>query len=42
MMPNLTPLKYREGYLLYNNKPGVKEQIEDSLEGMEAQIKAAG
>lgn len=24
VMPNITPLKYREDYLLYDNKPGVK------------------
>jgi len=41
MMPNITPLKYREGYLLYNNKPGTDEQIEDSITEMNKQIYAA-
>ncbi len=31
LMPNLTPTCYREDYSLYQNKPGQKEQPEDSL-----------
>lgn len=42
IMPNLTPLKYREGYLLYENKPGTNEQVEDSIRNLENQIHSAG
>lgn len=42
IMPNLTPLKYREGYLLYENKPGTNEQVEDSIRSLENQIHNAG
>ena len=42
IMPNLTPLRYREGYLLYENKPGISEQIEDSMKNLERQIHNAG
>ncbi|HNX44273.1 MAG TPA: [FeFe] hydrogenase H-cluster radical SAM maturase HydE [Bacteroidales bacterium] len=42
IMPNLTPLKYREDYLLYENKPGTAEQVADSILNLEKQIHAAG
>jgi biotin synthase len=42
IMPNLTPLKYREGYLLYENKPGTNEQVEDTIRNLEKQIHHAG
>lgn len=42
IMPNLTPLKYREGYLLYENKPGTNEQVEDTIRNLEKQIHNAG
>lgn len=42
VMPNLTPLKYREGYLLYKDKPGLNEQAEQTHRKFEQQILAAG
>jgi biotin synthase len=42
MMPNLTPLKYKEEYLLYKNKPGIADDAERTKEIMEQNILAAG
>ncbi|MGB4654317.1 MAG: [FeFe] hydrogenase H-cluster radical SAM maturase HydE [Bacteroidales bacterium] len=42
IMPNITPLKYRENYLLYKDKPGTKEQIEDSIESLTKSIEGVG
>ncbi len=42
IMPNLTPLKYREGYLLYENKPNIHEETEVSLKNLRASIENAG
>lgn len=42
MMPNLTPLKYREGYLLYENKPNLHEENEKSLESLRQSIENCG
>lgn len=42
MMPNLTPLKYKEEYLLYRNKPGISDDAERTREKMEQSIRAAG
>ncbi len=42
VMPNLTPLRYREGYLLYQDKPGLDEQAEETHHKFEEQILAAG
>lgn len=42
VMPNLTPPRYRENYLLYNNKPGIDQDAEDSTTSLEALIHAAG
>lgn len=36
MMPNLTPLRYRQSYLLYNDKTGTSDDAEESKEAMEA------
>lgn len=42
IMPNLTPLKYREGYLLYENKPNIHEETDVSLEKLKQSIENAG
>lgn len=42
IMPNLTPLKYREGYLLYENKPNIHEETDVSLENLQHSIEQAG
>lgn len=42
VMPNLTPVQYREGYLLYKNKPGTDEQAEATHKKFEEQIHQAG
>jgi len=42
IMPNLTPLKYREGYLLYANKPNLHEETDVSLEKLSEAIAKAG
>ncbi len=42
IMPNLTPLQYREGYLLYKNKPGTKEDSDEMMRRLEKEIIAAG
>lgn len=42
IMPNLTPLKYREGYLLYENKPNMHEETDASLENLQHSIEQAG
>ncbi|HPE86058.1 MAG: [FeFe] hydrogenase H-cluster radical SAM maturase HydE [Bacteroidales bacterium] len=42
IMPNLTPLKYREDYLLYENKPGLDQEIEDTVKNLEAVIIGLG
>lgn len=42
VMPNLTPLKYREEYFLYNNKPGVADDADTGLDVMKKNIEAAG
>ena len=42
MMPNLTPLRYRQSYLLYNDKDGVADDAEESKEAMEEEIRLAG
>jgi len=42
IMPNLTPLKYRDGYLLYDNKPNIHEETESSLARLKRSIEAAG
>ncbi|HRZ41950.1 MAG TPA: [FeFe] hydrogenase H-cluster radical SAM maturase HydE [Bacteroidales bacterium] len=41
-MPNLTPVKYREGYLLYEDKPCVDEEADECKNCLEARIKLSG
>lgn len=38
IMPNLTPLKYRDDYLLYNNKIGLDETFDAQKKELEAHI----
>jgi biotin synthase len=42
MMPNITPLKYKQSYLLYNNKPGTEDDAEEGKLVMEQNIHDAG
>ncbi len=42
IMPNLTPVKYREGYLLYEDKPCVDEEADECKNCLEARIKLSG
>ena len=38
VMPNLTPLKYRENYKLYEDKPSVNEDAEETKNKLEKRI----
>jgi biotin synthase len=42
IMPNLTPTKYREDYLLYEDKPCIDEDAEECKRCLEARIHMAG
>ncbi|MDD4848809.1 MAG: [FeFe] hydrogenase H-cluster radical SAM maturase HydE [Bacteroidales bacterium] len=42
IMPNLTPLKYRDDYLLYEDKPAQSETADETVQLLEEHIKAAG
>ena len=42
IMPNLTPTKYREDYLLYEDKPCTDEDAEECKRCLEARIHIAG
>lgn len=42
IMPNLTPSRYREDYLLYEDKPCTDEDAEDCKRCLEARIHMAG
>ncbi len=42
IMPNLTPTKYREDYLLYEDKPCTDEDAEECKRCLEARIHMAG
>jgi biotin synthase len=42
MMPNLTPAKYRENYLLYENKPCLDEEAEECKNCMTIRVHLAG
>jgi biotin synthase len=42
VMPNLTPLKYRDGYLIYDNKPNNHEETGQSLQRLRKNIENAG
>jgi len=41
IMPNITPLKYRENYLLYDDKPCVDEDAEECLKCLEMRVRLA-
>lgn len=42
IMPNLTPLKYRENYQLYADKPCIDEEADECRNCLEIRIKMAG
>jgi len=42
IMPNLTPVRYRDNYLLYKDKPNVKDQPEETKAALEEHILRAG
>ena len=42
IMPNLTPAKYRQDYLLYENKPCLDEEAEHCKSCLETRIQMAG
>lgn len=42
VMPNITPLMYRNNYKLYENKPGINEDCEDSIKSISRLVKNAG
>lgn len=42
IMPNLTPVKYRNNYLLYENKPCIDEEASECRNCLEARIAMAG
>ncbi len=42
IMPNLTPVKYRQDYLLYENKPCLDEEAEECKSCLEVRIAMAG
>lgn len=42
IMPNLTPVKYREDYLLYEDKPCLDEEADECHNCLEARIHMAG
>ncbi len=42
IMPNLTPVKYREDYLLYEDKPCLDEEAEECKNCLEARIFISG
>ncbi|MCX6271521.1 MAG: [FeFe] hydrogenase H-cluster radical SAM maturase HydE [Bacteroidetes bacterium] len=42
LMPNLTPVKYRENYLLYQDKPCINEEAAECQGCLEARIHMAG
>lgn len=42
IMPNLTPLKYRDDYLLYEDKPSQSETADETVRLLEEHIRAAG
>jgi biotin synthase len=42
IMPNLTPLKYRESYQLYEDKPCIDEEADECRNCLEIRIKMAG
>lgn len=42
IMPNITPLKYRKDYLLYEDKPCIDEDSQQCLECLEKRITSTG
>jgi biotin synthase len=42
IMPNLTPVKYRQDYLLYENKPCLDEEAQECQSCLEARIALSG
>lgn len=42
IMPNITPLRYRENYFLYENKLCICESEQDAKDRIEALVRAAG
>jgi biotin synthase len=42
LMPNLTPVKYREGYLLYEDKPCTDEEADHCMNCLALRVKMAG
>lgn len=42
IMPNLTPIKYRDSYLLYEDKPCIDEEASECKNCLEARIKISG
>jgi biotin synthase len=42
IMPNLTPVRYRDGYLLYEDKPCLDEEAEECQQCLEHRIAMAG
>ncbi|MDA3909919.1 MAG: [FeFe] hydrogenase H-cluster radical SAM maturase HydE [Bacteroidales bacterium] len=42
LMPNITPVKYREGYLLYEDKPCLDEDAAECKSCLEARVHLAG
>ena len=42
IMPNMTPVKYRQDYLLYENKPCLDEEAQECRSCLEARIHIAG
>ena len=42
IMPNLTPVKYREDYHLYKDKPTLREDAEENLMELERRIESVG
>jgi biotin synthase len=42
IMPNLTPVKYRQDYLLYENKPCLDEEADACKGCLETRIRMVG
>jgi biotin synthase len=42
LMPNITPHRYRDDYLLYENKPVSTQSDEDDLENLDKSLQAIG
>ena len=42
LMPNITPKKYRDEYLLYKNKPNIDKNPDDNICCIESRIRIAG